>query len=204
MTVADAGAGKDATTPVDIGTGEDATTQVDTGTGEGATIDTGTDEDAATGPEGGTIIGMCDPSGNCPDGSTCVFPIGSCEATGQCYEDFSENCGARSYLCGCDGATVTAGCGTFGGATGPTTGASSMFPLGSSDDDYCPEPGTSGPDAAVDAMTDADGSCETIGAVSQAPCSPDGRTCSGSVCETCACQGGVWRCAVCSPPPGGG
>jgi hypothetical protein len=115
---------------------------------------TGTTPDAGDAAiEGGTIVGECTTDSGCPMNATCVFAIGSCFAKGLCYENAASEaevaasgCGAMSYLCGCNGATVTAGCATFDGGTGPTTGAQSL--TNGFGPDYCPDAaGGTPPDA---------------------------------------------------------
>ncbi len=81
-----------------------------------------------SGPAPGTVVGDCSPTGGCPAGSACYFPIGSCSAKAECVENpapGTPGCGAEEELCGCDGSMVISGCGFPSGfASGPTTGAS--------------------------------------------------------------------------------
>jgi hypothetical protein len=84
-------------------------------------------KDAAPPEDSGTDRGPCDAKGGCPSGSSCYFPIGSCDATGECISNpdpGTPECGAIELLCGCNGKQVTTGCGyPMGYASGPTTGS---------------------------------------------------------------------------------
>jgi hypothetical protein len=79
-------------------------------------------------PEAGTHRGPCAVSGDCPSGSSCYYPIGSCDAKGECIEDpapGSPMCKSIEALCGCGGGMVTTGCGFPDGyASGPSNGSS--------------------------------------------------------------------------------
>jgi hypothetical protein len=136
------------------GIGPDAGTTPASDAGTTAASDAAVPRGQDAQPEGGTVVGTCTTEGGCPANATCVFAIGSCSAKGVCYENQSFGCGSREYMCGCNGVTVTAGCGTFGGATGPTTGAPSQ--TNGQAPDYCSEAGMGGPpDAAVVTAPDA-------------------------------------------------
>lgn len=84
-------------------------------------------EDAGPPEDSGTDRGPCDSTGGCPSGSSCFFPIGSCDATGECIENpppGAPECGAIEVLCGCNGKEATSGCGyPTGYASAPTTGS---------------------------------------------------------------------------------
>lgn len=90
----------------------------------------GSGGDAGSGgpSEAGTSTGPCGPNDACPSGSTCLYPIGHCDAKGECIENpdpGTPQCGALELLCGC-GQEVTSGCGFPDGyASGPATGSSS-------------------------------------------------------------------------------
>lgn len=85
------------------------------------------DAEPPPGPEAGTPVGPCAANGDCPSGSSCYFLIGSCSAKGECIEDPAPGtgtCKSIETLCGCDGTSVTTGCGYPSGyASGPSAGA---------------------------------------------------------------------------------
>jgi len=74
---------------------------------------------------------VCTTNADCASGQRCLFPIGSCSATGQCESGPSGPEGnSEEELCGCNGSIVATGCGFPNGfASGPTTGASGPCPV---------------------------------------------------------------------------
>jgi hypothetical protein len=154
-------------------------------------------------PEAGADVGECDADGACPSGSSCFFPIGSCDTKGQCIEDpapGTPQCEAIEILCGCDGADVTAGCGFPGGyASGPTMGGSSCGgvptePDGGTDAGSLPEAGAHvGPCGDGGACPSgsscffAIGSCPQTGECIENP-APDTPEC-GAIEILCGCDG---------------
>ena len=80
------------------------------------------------GTEAGTDLGPCGANGACPSGSVCFYPIGNCDAKGECIVNPPPGapvCNAEELVCGC-GTNQTTGCGYPNGyASGPTTGTSS-------------------------------------------------------------------------------
>lgn len=91
------------------------------GSPDGGARDTG----IATPPsDASSDLGPCSASGGCPAGASCYFPIGDCASTGECFTPPQDGCGAEESLCGCNGESVTTGCGfPEGYASGPATGA---------------------------------------------------------------------------------
>jgi hypothetical protein len=87
--------------------------------------DSGTPHTDAATP--GQVVGSCSGGATCPAGSTCYFPIGSCDAGGECVADpapGTPECGAIELLCGC-GEQAYSGCGfPEGFASAPTNGES--------------------------------------------------------------------------------
>jgi hypothetical protein len=83
-------------------------------------------------PDGGTDAGSCGPNMECPSGSTCLYPVGSCDALPRCVESTTSCTGdapcpvppvACKIACGCDGTSSVEICeGVDGYASGPTTG----------------------------------------------------------------------------------
>jgi hypothetical protein len=134
-------------------------------------------EAGADGPEAGTDIGECGANGACPSGSSCFFPIGGCSSKGQCIENpppDTPECGAIEILCGCDGTTVTSGCGFPDGyASGPTTGHGSCGGVGVPEPDGGIEAGSDGGNEAGD-LPDA--------GTDLGPCGDGGACPSGSSC----------------------
>jgi hypothetical protein len=102
----------------------------------GGGVDSGTPLDAGDSDapiEAGTDRGPCGADAGCPSGSSCLYRIGSCDATAECIEAVAYPiCGSFQSLCGCDGREVFADgqCGNYpkGYATGPTTGATTCTP----------------------------------------------------------------------------
>jgi hypothetical protein len=123
--------------------------------GHGSDAATTLTSDASPDVAGGTILGACSASGECPANSLCLFAIGTCSATGQCIENPPSECKSLQYLCGCDGTTVAKPCFTTG-ALGPTTGAPSRTDNMPGEPDFCTDGGTAPPSDAsgfVDANT---------------------------------------------------
>jgi hypothetical protein len=79
-------------------------------------------------PDSGAHLGPCATDGACPAGSSCYYPIGNCEAKGECIENpppGAPECGAIELLCGCDGKQAYSGCGYPNGyGSAPSTGSS--------------------------------------------------------------------------------
>jgi hypothetical protein len=79
-------------------------------------------------PDAWTPVGPCNSSDDCSGDESCFFAIGSCSATGTCFEmPGGGECGAVEILCGCgDAGTALTGCGfPQGYASAPTTGSGS-------------------------------------------------------------------------------
>jgi hypothetical protein len=67
----------------------------------------------------------CTSNSDCATAERCLYPIGTCEAQGECKSaPPGIQCGAIMMLCGCNGSVALSGCGypdNF--ASAPTTGA---------------------------------------------------------------------------------
>ena len=100
----------------------------------GATVRSQDSADGGGSPsaEAGSVLGPCGSDDSCPSGSSCYWAIGSCSAVGECVVNSTgPECGAEEILCGCNGQTVTSGCGfPEGFASGPSNGSSDCYPEG--------------------------------------------------------------------------
>jgi hypothetical protein len=75
--------------------------------------------------------GSCTTNADCPSDQSCLFPVGSCSAQGQCLtpDSLGVQCALVVNYCGCDGQTIGGLCGPDY-AYGPTLGT--MAPCGPS------------------------------------------------------------------------
>jgi hypothetical protein len=190
----------------------------DGGSGSGS----GTASGSGSGSTPGSVLGDCGPSNECPSGSSCYYPIGSCSAKPECVVDpapGTPECKSVEELCGCDGNPVETGCAFPSGfASGATNGEGSCLISPPVDVDAGgPTPVFPPSDAGepVEAGTDL-GPCTADGCPSGSACffpigdcSSTGRCISlstgpecGAVEELCGCGGGPTVTAGCGYPSG--
>jgi hypothetical protein len=95
-----------------------------------------------TAPPPGSNVGPCGAKDECPTGSSCVYPIGKCDAVPACIEGEPAGtpvCKFQMDICGCGQLAIT-GCGYPSGyASLPSTG------IGCAEDGGPPPPHDAGP-----------------------------------------------------------